>query len=355
MNATQALPRIKQGDAMIRVRPCPDCYACNSQGKLLYQNLTDRLFGAPGKWNLKRCPKSNCGTVWLDPMPVDEDISKAYRTYHTHEPDASPSDNSVRRFFSRIRTGYIQRKYLYCKESQSAWDKLFSFLAYLNPIWRANFDFSVFYLKSKPHGRLLELGCGSGAQLKSMKDLGWCVEGVDFDPAAVSQARQRGITVHLGTLANQKFPDETFDAITASHFIEHIPDPLGMLQECRRLLKPGGLLVMVTPNAGGWGHRIYQSDWRGLEPPRHLHIFTPSSLAEICRRAGFSLDLCRSTVRGSGILLASEILRRDSKAGSTRLPAWILRLAAEIRSLAQWAASLVDPAVGEEVLLISKK
>jgi 2-polyprenyl-3-methyl-5-hydroxy-6-metoxy-1,4-benzoquinol methylase len=293
--------------------------------------------------------------VWLDPMPVEEDISKAYRTYYTHEPDVPPPDNSVRRFYSRIRMSYIRRKYLYRKDSQSRWDQSFSLLAYLNPIWRANFDFSIFYLRSKPYGRLLELGCGSGTKLKSMKDLGWCVEGVDFDPAAVRQARQNDITVHLGTLAGQRFPDETFDAITASHFIEHISDPLGMLQECQRLLKPGGLLFMLTPNAGGWGHRIYRRDWRGLEPPRHLHIFTPSSLAEICRRAGFNLGLCRSTVRGSGILLASGMLRHIAKADSTRFHAWTFRLAAEIGSLAQWAASLVDPAAGEEVLLIARK
>jgi len=355
MSATCVSPRIEESAHSIRTRPCPSCYLCERKGELLYENLTDRLFDSPGSWNLKRCPDPNCGIVWLDPMPVEEDISKAYRAYHTHEADVPPPDSSARRLHSRVRMGYIRTKYRYAQVGHNRWDQLFALLAYLDPIRRANFDFSVFYLTSKPHGRLLDLGCGSGAKLKLMKELGWQVEGLDFDPAAVGQAREEGITVHFGTLEDQRLPDETFDAITASHFIEHLHDPLRMLQECRRLLKPGGLLVVLTPNATSWGHRLYQADWRGLEPPRHLHIFTPSSLAKMCRNAGLNLELCRSTVRGSGMLLASRMLRHVAKADSTRFPVWIFRLVDEMRSLAQWAGTLVGSAAGEEVLLISRK
>ena len=355
MSVTPALPRREESTDSIRTRPCPNCYLCGRQGELLYENLTDRLFDAPGRWNLRRCPNPKCGMVWLDPRPVEEDLIKAYRKYYTHEADILPVDNLARRLYSRIQMGYVRTKYDYRQDGHNRWDQLFALFAYLHPVKRANFDFSVFCLQSKPYGRLLELGCGNGAMLKSMKELGWHVEGVDFDPAAVGQARERGITVHLGTLADQKFPDETFDAITASHFIEHLSDPLGELQECRRLLKPGGLLVLLTPNAGSWGHRIYQADWRGLEPPRHLHIFTPSSLARICRQAGFNPGFCRSTVRGSGMLLASRLLRRATKVDTTRIPSWTHRLVDEIRSLAHWAGSFVDSAAGEEVLLISRK
>ncbi len=355
MRAAAGLPSTEESSDSIRTRSCPKCYLCERKGQLLYENLTDRLFGAPGEWNLRRCPNPKCGIVWLDPTPLEEDISKAYRTYYTHEPDVPSQDNSARRLQSRIRMGYLRTRYRYHQDSQTRWDPFFALLAYLDPVRRANFDFSVFYLKSQPHGRLLELGCGNGRKLKSMKELGWQVEGVDFDPAAVGQARERGINVHLGTLADQKFPDEKFDAITASHFIEHLPDPLGTLQECRRVLTPGGLLVLLTPNAASWGHRIYHEDWRGLEPPRHIHLFTPSSLAVMCRLAGLNVRLCRSTVRGSGMLLASRLLRRAAKGDSTRFPAWPLRLWEELRTLAQWAGSFVDSQAGEEVLLISRK
>ena len=299
---------------LIRTQPCPNCYLCEEPGESLYEQLRDRLYGAPGSWNLRRCSNAKCGMVWLDPMPVEEDISRAYRTYYTHDTEAPQEETSARRVQSRIRSAYISAKYGYREKSRDLWAPLLAMAAYLDPIRRANYDFSVFYQEYKVGGRLLELGCGNGARLKSMQELGWQVEGVDFDPEAVSQAKRRGIPVHLGTLAEQKFPDASFDAIVGIHFVEHILDPLGMLQECRRLLKPGGgQLVMLTPNAASWGHATYKTDWRGLEPPRHLHIFTPSSIRELCNRVGFKASFCGSTIRGSGMHLASRMLRRGGK------------------------------------------
>ena len=64
----------------IRSNPKTHCTLCRGEGKCLYSNLTDRLFGAPGEWNLKRCTNPGCGLVWLDPMPIEEDIGKAYQT-----------------------------------------------------------------------------------------------------------------------------------------------------------------------------------------------------------------------------------------------------------------------------------
>jgi hypothetical protein len=69
--------------------PCPNCYLCGTGGEPLYEGLKDRLFNAPGEWNLKRCPNPECGLLWLDPMPLEEDIGMAYETYFTH---AAPED-----------------------------------------------------------------------------------------------------------------------------------------------------------------------------------------------------------------------------------------------------------------------
>src|SRR5690348_6884927 len=71
----------------IRSRSCPNCYLCKASGKLLYEGLTDRLFDAPGSWSLKLCPNPSCGLIWLDPMPIESDIAKAYERYYTHEPN----------------------------------------------------------------------------------------------------------------------------------------------------------------------------------------------------------------------------------------------------------------------------
>jgi SAM-dependent methyltransferase len=344
----------EQTPDQIRSRLCPACYLCGTTGEPLYENLRDRLYSAPGTWNLKRCPNPSCGLLWLDPMPLEEDIAKAYRSYYTHEDGLPPPDSFVRRMYSQMLKGYLESKYDYRCVPRNPWGRLLAHLLYLHAARRRSIDLNVFCLKSKLNGRLLEVGCGSGATLESMNELGWQAEGIDFDPAAVEKARRKGLTVHLGTLTEKKLPGNTFDAIAARHFIEHVPDPIETLRECRRLLKPGGLLVLITPNARSWGHRLFLADWRGLEPPRHLHIFTRSSLTTACALAGFGPGDCRSVVRISSILQESRMLRCTGKAYSVRRS---LRnqLGAEVTGLFRWAVSLVDREVGEEVVLISAK
>jgi hypothetical protein len=70
---------------VIRSEPCPRCYLCQTAGEMLYEGMRDRLFGAPGEWNLRRCPNRDCGLLRLDPMPLEADIGKAYADYFTHE------------------------------------------------------------------------------------------------------------------------------------------------------------------------------------------------------------------------------------------------------------------------------
>ncbi len=155
------------------------------------------------------------------------------------------------------------------------------------PSRRDEADGSVRFLQALPHGRLLDVGCGSADWLLSMRELGWEVTGVDLDAQAVRVGRERGLTIHCGTLTGQKFANHAFDAVTLNHVIEHVPDPVDTLRECARILKKGGKLVLFTPNAGSLGHRVFKEFWRGLKTPRHLHIFSFSSMLHALEQAGF--------------------------------------------------------------------
>ena len=91
---------------------------------------------------------------------------------------------------------------------------------------------------------------------------------MELDPGGVATARARGVPVYQGQLADAKFPDNHFDAVHSAHVIEHVYDPVALLRECFRILKPGGKLVIITPNTGSWGHRKFGSTWHGWDGSR---------------------------------------------------------------------------------------
>lgn len=284
----------------IQTRPCPDCPVCGSQGSLLYAKLTDRLFNTPGTWDMKKCHNPDCGTLWLDPMPAEADLAKLYTDYYTHQASLPNSvRNPLGRFLDRVRASHLHARFGYAPLSPSWINKLLGLFAYIHPAWKENLEASVFYLTAQHGGRLLEVGCGSGATLQSMEQKGWRVTGLDFDEDAVKNARSKGLDVRHGQLSAQEFADESFDAVVMSHVIEHVPSPCELLGECRRVLKKGGVLVALTPNADSRGHGHYRRNWRGLEPPRHLQVFTARSLASMAYGAGYNTVESFTSMQGA--------------------------------------------------------
>lgn len=300
---------------LIRTKPEPLCKCCQSEGTYLYRNLKDRLFGVQGEWHLKKCNNINCGLIWLDPMPIEEDIGIAYRTYYTHQDSkVNIKRNCIKQFLRNIylsaKQGYLAVKYGYSKNQVSLINKLLGYFLYLYPGRRANVDFEVFYLPVQGDGKLLEIGFGSGEMLQGMQQKGWIAEGLDFDPNAVNNALLKGLNVRLGSLAEQHYNDNTFDVIVMSHALEHIHDLLQLLKECHRVLKKGGKLISITPNTSSFGHKIYKHNYLHLDPPRHLNLFNYQSANKLLTLAGFNALKISSTIRDvSGTLIASQIIK----------------------------------------------
>ena len=300
--------------AVIRTRRSPACLLCGGGGEVLHPELVDRLFGAPGQWALKRCVRTACRLIWLDPLPIEEDLWKAYRSYYTHASSAADviaEQTDSTSIFGKIRRSYLRARLGYNVQTPSGYRFLAS-LARFHPLGRTDLELAVMALPFPGRGgRLLDVGCGEGHELLLMKRRGWEVEGVDFDVAAVENARSKGLKVHAGRLEDQGYPAGSFDAIFVSHLIEHVLDPIALLRECRRLLAPRGTLVVITPNAGSRGHRRFGPDWRGLEPPRHLHLFNAGNIAVALRRSGFDRFEIRTFNRWmSAIVPISRMLRQ---------------------------------------------
>ena len=347
----------------IRTRKNPDCYICGARGELLYQHLRDHLFSILGEWDIKKCPNSRCGLVWLDPLPIEEDIGKAYSNYYTHNESVrghvvyGKYRLFLKQLFGYFKQGYLAERYNY-KDEINVIQKLLSYGLYIYPSLTKSLSRGVRYVKHVPKGKLLDVGCGNGSYIQYMQSLGWEVRGIDFDSEAVSNARSKGLNVNTGDLEQCLYLDNTFDVITINHVIEHVPKPLDLLQECRRILKRGGKLVIATPNAASWGHSLYGLDWRGLEPPRHLHIFTPVSLAYLIEQAGLQLGRLKTQAGSCSLFLASESIRAARNGNeldfdSRRLLS--LRVKAHGLKIFEGLLNLIRKNAGQELILIVSK
>lgn len=264
------------------------CPICGSPRRdLLHKSLQDRVFYcAPGSWDLFRC--INCGSAYLDPRPTPDSIVRAYENYYTHGGNwRTPSQDlpPLRRVLRALSNGYFN--YRFGTEFQPSLS-IGALLAYLAPWARRRLDAVGRHLpKSNDKGRLLDVGCGNGMFLEFARSAGWETFGVDFDAAAVEVCISKGLNVLHGGIDQLGDKSSCFDWITLSHVVEHVHKPVELLITCRRLLKPGGILWISTPNIDSLGHREFGRHWRGLEPPRHLILFNRSSLKRALSDAGF--------------------------------------------------------------------
>jgi 2-polyprenyl-3-methyl-5-hydroxy-6-metoxy-1,4-benzoquinol methylase len=296
----------------VAVQDVPHCYLCNSPSAPLYKDRKDFLFEAPGSWDFRICSNSACRLIWMDPVPTPADIAKLYRNYYTHGNDHGANVSRIRQALRFIRDCYFADRYGYTG-LVPPWYRPIGKLLYFFPSKRPSIDFDVMCLPALAGGSLLEIGCGSGTFLARMQRLGWNVRGVDPDPEAVSWGRQAyGLDLLCGTLESIHLPADSFDVITMNHVIEHVHDPIALLTECQRLLRPGGRLIVTTPNADSWGHKIFTGNWRGLEPPRHFMIFSLRNLEQCTRRSNLRTVKLRSISRwGRNIYIASKQIRNQ--------------------------------------------
>ncbi len=140
-----------------------------------------------------------------------------------------------------------------------------------------------------PAPRLLDIGCSVGAVVMAAERLGWPAFGVDISRTAVRSCRERGLQCKQYDGSRLPYGDASFDLVTAWHVIEHVMDVESTMRDWFRVLRPGGVLALETPNAGCWKARILGSKYRRFWPADHIYAFTRSTLEPFLSRTGFEL------------------------------------------------------------------
>jgi SAM-dependent methyltransferase len=139
-------------------------------------------------------------------------------------------------------------------------------------------------------GRMLEIGCGSGAFMHSMAQRGWQVEGLEPSPEAGAAARSLGYPVQIGQLETAQAPSTPYDLVVGWMVLEHLHEPIAALQKLARWTTRDAWLVASVPDASAWEFKVFGDAWYALHLPGHLFHYTPRTLAKVFARGGWRLE-----------------------------------------------------------------
>jgi 2-polyprenyl-3-methyl-5-hydroxy-6-metoxy-1,4-benzoquinol methylase len=150
--------------------------------------------------------------------------------------------------------------------------------------------------------RFLDIGCGSGSSVRAAVDIGWMATGIDIDPVLVELGRRElQVDLQCGTLLESRLDGDQYHFIRLRDVIEHLPNPFEVLVEMKRLLVPGGIALIATPNEGALTTRLKllmglrRNTIATVAPPHHVHGFTPETMTLMIRRAGLHICALKTT------------------------------------------------------------
>ena len=139
-----------------------------------------------------------------------------------------------------------------------------------------------------PNLRVLDIGTAGGGFLEAAQTMGFDAHGLEPSTNLAEQGRKRGLKIHCGTIEKNEFDAGSFDLVTLWDVIEHLPRPKDALVECRRLLKPGGLIMVNFPDIGTFQARLAGKNFWWLLSV-HLHHFSKKNMASLVEQNGFNV------------------------------------------------------------------
>jgi len=266
---------------------CPGC-ECN-QG-FVFLNLKSSISAEQHTTQLIRC--NDCQLVYLSPRPNPNIIGRYYSDdYAPHQANQSKRHKKSSKEFS-------------------------------SP-------------PPKINAKLLDYGCGNGAFLIKMKALGWEVTGLDSSANAIAVANAEGIMAFKGDFDHPEIAALKFDCITMRQVLEHLHNPVVTLMNARKHLATKGKVSISVPNIDSLPFYWFQEDWLGIDFPRHLLFFNPTSLERTLNKAGFKLLKMRQ-IRHSSWLRESAV--NALKAKGFKIKRWLASKKLSSSAISLWAS-----------------
>lgn len=237
---------------MLEFVPCCFCKVDNSEFLFL-----------SGNFKIVKC--KNCGLVYVNPRLSQIYLRNLYnaRYFKSDTPLTFGYEDYIKDYDNIART--FKKRWLRIKR----------------------------HLKNK--GRVLDIGCAYGFLLKYLKEMGYEVYGIEISEQATQYAKLKyGLNVINKPLKQAGFLDNFFDVVTVWDVIEHFPDPQLELLEIYRILKPNGILSIITPDSGSIQAKIWGKNWvEYLRPDEHIFFFSKKLLISEVKKLGFEVvDNC---------------------------------------------------------------
>ncbi len=222
----------------------PACKACHNALN------PDRTLGEKNGYALLRC--EGCGSVTVDPFPSVEELVAFYQSYKGTTNYRAKETSKIRRASRRIA-----------------------------------------YLREMTPGKVfLDVGCNYGFTVKAALALGLDAKGIDIDETAVKASQESFGADNFRTIAVQDYANEGHkaDIIYTSEVVEHVHDPDAFIDAIAKILSPGGVLYLTTPDAGHW--RVPRSflKWPTVTPPEHITYFTRLGITRLLNAHGLKVE-----------------------------------------------------------------
>lgn len=245
-----------------------NCPVCSATSVIKSYKLYDDRYGFNGLFSLLRC--QSCGHQTLEDAPKESALGDLYTEFYPRK-SFNPDNFKPYKRGNFVQNWLVGGKSAACQSVAS-------------------------------NSRVLDIGCGYGETLAYMESMGCDVYGVDADRNVEKIAKRYGFKIHIGIFDGNVYEPDFFDFVTMNQVIEHVPDIHETFSAVSKILKPNGSLIMSTPNANGWGAKLFGKRWINWHAPYHQQFLSKKSIELLAEQYNFKVQKIVTITRSEWIV-----------------------------------------------------